>query len=96
MASVQDSINQIHLYLQKRSLEISPQKSKFLVFTRKRIVHEDIPNLKLNDVSIPQANSIKFLGITLDSKLRGNLHLNYLVRRGKAVTDIISSLAGIW
>ncbi|KYN28025.1 hypothetical protein ALC57_02565 [Trachymyrmex cornetzi] len=43
----------------------------------------------------PRVEQAKFLGIILDSKMKGT-HLKYLIQKGKTVINIISALTAVW
>jgi len=76
-----------------RGLELSPEKSQWMIFTKRKQVLE-LPSLKINGSIVPKVTSVKFLGIILDSEMLGNLHLKQLLCKGSAIVDILSSLAG--
>jgi len=90
------SLNSVHDYLCSRGLELAPHKSQSIVFTR-RVKHSEIfEPLSINQIQIPVVDSIKFLGITLDRTLGGAPHLRSLLVRGSRVSNIITSLSGVW
>ncbi|KYN29441.1 hypothetical protein ALC57_01108, partial [Trachymyrmex cornetzi] len=39
---------------------------------------------------------VRFLGVFLDSRMKGTLHFKYLVQKGRAIIKIISSLTAVW
>jgi len=45
---------------------------------------------------MPKVNTMRFLGIFLDSKMTGKKHLKYIIRKGSVIVDILSSLTGTW
>jgi len=93
--SVQHSLDRISTFLKNRRLDLSPEKSQWIVFSRSKKLPFLLP-LKIFGISIPIVNSVKFLGIFLDSGMIDKEHLKYLVRRGSVIVDILSSLAGTW
>lgn len=81
-------------WLQNHGLSLSTSKSSTVVFTRKR----SIPSVELfvNQDIIPQSNSVKFLGIILDSRMTGTFHLNSTAEKCEKNVNIIRSLSGVW
>ena len=55
-------------------LTINPEKTNSMIFSNISIP-EHVPNLSLNGHYIEQVNNFKFLGVTLDPKLKFNLHI---------------------
>jgi len=93
--SVQNSLNQISNFLRSRDLDLSPEKSQWMIFSRNKII-PDLPTLKIFGSPVPKVNSVRFLGVFLDSKMTEKVHLKYLIRKSSAIVDILSSLAGTW
>ncbi|XP_018404625.1 PREDICTED: RNA-directed DNA polymerase from mobile element jockey-like [Cyphomyrmex costatus] len=91
---IQESLNNIYAYLRNRGLDNSPSKSKWMIFSRNVNILSP-PPLLINDQEIPRVNSHRFLGVILDHKLNGNLHLKYLTEKGKNIVNIITALAGV-
>ncbi|XP_018313421.1 uncharacterized protein [Mycetomoellerius zeteki] len=93
--SVQKTIDSLQVYLRAKGLEISPDKSQCVIFSRKN----KIPNFQRINVGnqiIPLSDSFKFLGVWLDAKMTGKKHLTYLIQKGKSIVNILSSLSGVW
>jgi len=93
--SVQISLNLIADYLKWRVLDLSPGKSKWMVFTRARIL-PTINALKIFDNPVPRVYEVRFLGVIMDKHLSGGPHYRYLIRKGSSLLDILTSLAGTW
>ncbi|XP_018364089.1 PREDICTED: RNA-directed DNA polymerase from mobile element jockey-like [Trachymyrmex cornetzi] len=94
ISSVQKSIDNINTCLRYRDLELSPSKSRYMIFSRIKSCSED-PNIQISNTHIPRAYTHKFLGVVLDDKLSGIPQLKALIERGKNIANIISSLAGV-
>lgn len=73
------TILSLNKYLNRNSLNISFAKSSVCVFTRRRIQCPEKVNLGGNDFQI-KAN-VKYLGMVLDSKLRWQSHIIYLMKK---------------
>lgn len=57
-------------------LEINPDKSTFMIFSRKKNLPTDSLVLKVLHKNITPTDSCKYLGFTLDSKLTWNNHVD--------------------
>jgi len=92
--SVQNTLDQISAYLRYRGLDLSPDKSQWMIFTRNRI----LPTLSSLTIFNPisKVNQVRFLGIILNSNLSDKKHLQYLLQKGSVIIDIITSLSGTW
>jgi len=90
--SVSSLLNSIYQYLKYRGLELSPLKSKCIIFNRRR--GPPIEGLFVDDLEVPQMGSARFLGIVLDRKLNGIEHLNLLTKKDNSVANIVTSLTG--
>ncbi|XP_011689989.1 PREDICTED: uncharacterized protein LOC105451319 [Wasmannia auropunctata] len=92
---LQTALDSVWQFLQNRGLKLSPSKSKWMIFSKTR-ADPAPPNaaLFINKQPIPRVLSVRFLGVVLDPTLRGEAHTKYLVRKGKAVSDVLASLAG--
>jgi len=92
--SVSFSLSSIYEYLKYRGLNLSPLKSKCIVFNRRRGPPLRAEEIYIDNLEVPQVNSAKFLGVVLDHKLNGMEHLNLLIKKGNRVANIITSLTG--
>jgi len=52
----------------EQGLTFSPQKTVAVHFTRKRKIN-DTPKIKVGDYEVPYADTVKYLGVTVDKKL---------------------------
>ena len=69
------NLRQIHQWLNKWSLKISPTKSAAILFT----ILKKLPKLQLTigDVNIPFKTEYKYLGVFFQSSGNYNKHVNY-------------------
>ena len=44
------------------------------------IKHVDYPKITINDVTVSNVNSAKFLGCCIDDKLKGDVHIQYVCK----------------
>ena len=82
----QKIINTIERWCTTKGLNISTLKTKIVMFTWKRKWVLPKP-IKVGGTTIELANSVKFLGITLDSKLNFNEHIHNITK--KATTNLM-------
>jgi len=94
--SLSVSLESVHSYLRQRGLDLAPQKSNILIFSRCRKGLPIIDNISIQRVNIEKINKIKFLGITLDEKLSGKEHLKSLLTKGSKIAKVYLSLSGTW
>lgn len=69
---LQESINKINDWTIKWRIKLNESKSVHVNYTNRKVQY--IP-VKINDTQIPHANEAKYLGITLDAKLRWKTHI---------------------
>jgi ribonuclease HI len=74
--------------------EVAPDKSQTMIFTRKRYV--DFSPIYIDNRSIVPSNSVKYLGLILDPKLRWVPHFNYLKCAISKWSNLLRALAGTW
>jgi hypothetical protein len=83
----------LNVWLGLHGLSLSISKCKSLAFSRKRnIPHID---LSLDDQVIEVVESVKFLGVFLDSKMTGITHLNYIASKCEKSVNVMRSLSGV-
>lgn len=72
----------IKIWFQYNKLTLNCDKTKYLPFTSYTNTLPDIGPLKINeDVQIPEAESIKYLGITVDRHLRWDLQIMNIIKK---------------
>ena len=81
---LQDDINQVTTWSINKKMIINPSKTKALVITGKRLREKlDMQNLNLMALgnNIDQVNSEKLLGVTMDSNLLFDDHIDELCKK---------------
>ena len=76
---LQEACNKILDWTRSQKLQVSGQKSVFVLFSRRRHNKEPETNqlsIKLDNQEIKPSKTVKYLGLTLDEKLRWNAHIN--------------------
>lgn len=81
-------------WLSNHGLDLSVPKSSVVIFSRKRTVPS--VNISFEGKTISVQSKIKFLGVTLDSKMTGRFHLDYVVNKCEKNINILRSLSGVW
>ena len=88
---IQSSINKLNKWYKNIGLNINQNKTKFMVFTRKKL--KLFPTLTLNNNNIQFVTSTKFLGVYLDGPLLSwNNQVKYLVNSSFQKLNIMKSL----
>ena len=70
---LQKACEKISTWTKKWKIKLNESKSVHINFTNRQIFHQ--PKIKLNGVDVSIGNSAKYLGMTLDVKLRWNEHV---------------------
>lgn len=92
--NLNEALSYLKVWLDDHGLSLSPHKSCTVIFSRNRL----IPNININyDHEIIHCkNSVKFLGIYLDSKMTGVPHLEYTAGKCEKSLNVLRSLSGVW
>lgn len=72
VAKVQRAVTQIENWTKKWRIKLNESKSVHVDFTNKKINYKEI---YISNNAIPHANTAKYLGMTLDTKLRWKAHV---------------------
>ena len=70
---VNTELDKVSTWLNKSKLFINHAKSKFLIFTNKKIRH--CFSIKVQNIKLEQDHHAKYLGITVDDKLNWKSHI---------------------
>jgi len=77
---MQKALNVAAKWAVKEVLNISPHKTAIVPFTITREI-EGLGPLKLHGKELKMLDEVKYLGVTLDSKLNSNQHLQKIIRK---------------
>lgn len=69
---LQDHLNNIQKWLKSWRMKVNESKSTHVTFTLRK---KTCPSVSLNDIKIPKAPNVKYLGMHLDSKLNWVKHI---------------------
>ncbi|XP_011706191.1 PREDICTED: RNA-directed DNA polymerase from mobile element jockey-like [Wasmannia auropunctata] len=94
--SIQHSLKRMGDFLLQLGLEISPEKTQFMVFTRSsKPIYSGLA-ISDRETKINPSDSAKFLGVTLDPGLTGKLHLERVNNKTRKVSQVLSALREVW
>lgn len=80
-AKLQDSIDQLESWLRLWRIDVNPEKSAAILFSRKRVAPHG--QIQMFDRVIPWSNQTKYLGVMLDHKLSFTHHIEYAISNAK-------------
>jgi ribonuclease HI len=75
-------------------LTFNPSKCKTIIFSKAR--RPKPCNIYINDCPLPQTQELKFLGVTLDTKLTWNAATSYCVNRCQAGLNAMRAVSRVW
>lgn len=80
-------------WLSQNKLTLNTQKTKcMLISTNLTQSVNNCLNLKVNGASIEQVDSFKYLGLTIQSNLKWNVHVNQIINKINAFCGIINRI----
>lgn len=92
--SLNNSLNLLQNLLSSSFFSVAPEKCKAMIFTRRRYLLS--LDITINDFPIPIVQNIKYLGLTLDSKLRWAPHLQHLIKFTSLWANFLRSISNTW
>ena len=90
--NMQQALNRVAKWGLEQGLRFSASKSVAIAFTRK--LNWNYPKLKLNDTPMEWQTQVKYLGITLEHKLRWNIHLRDKITKAKRLLYKYKQIVG--
>ena len=74
-------LNKISDWMAVNKLSLNIGKTKFMIFhyPQKKLKPNEIPVLKINNISIKKTKEFNFLGLTISETLQWNAHINKIV-----------------
>ena len=80
---LQDSLSKAKLWCDQNSIIIHPEKTKCMIIATRQREQRTRPKLKLKleNKNIEQVKNHKMLGVTIDSELNWNQHIENLIKR---------------
>jgi len=93
---MQEALNVVVKWAVKEGLNISPHKTAIVPFTTRRKT-EGLGPLTLYGKELKMLGEVKYLGVTLDSKLNWNQHLQKVIRKAQTTFAVVRRICGkIW
>jgi hypothetical protein len=90
---IQAALDVVDNWTIKEGLSISPHKTAIVPFTNRRSL-EGLGPLLLRDKRLQILDEVKYLGVTLDSKLSWNQHLQAIIRKTQTTFAVIRRTCG--
>ena len=84
---LQEDLQTLSNWEERFDMEFHPQKCQHMTFSRKRQPHSE--PLSLHHTEIPRAQSVKYLGVTFDSKLTWQTHVNNTIAKANSTLGFI-------
>lgn len=89
---VQDTLRNLEHFSQKTGLEFSQEKTKAIIFTKKRKAVQ-VPDLIYNNKRISLVDEITYLGMKFDKKLKWMIHLKNIKNKCLSAMNIVKVLS---
>jgi hypothetical protein len=93
---IQESIDVANDFLGERSLEISPGKCKWVVFTDNQKLKNRVWTIVIDGKVIESSKTVKFLGLHLESSLKWSLQVEHIRQKCLKPMSIIKYLSRTW
>jgi hypothetical protein len=90
---MQEALNVVIKWAVKEGLNISPHKTAIVPFTNRRKV-EGLRPLNLHGKELQMLGEVKYLGVTLDSKLNWNQHLQKIITKAQTTFAVVRRTSG--
>jgi len=90
---MQEVLNIVVKWAVKEGLNISPHKTAIVPFTSRRRT-EGLGPLTLYGKELTMLDRVKYLGVTLDSKLNCNQHLQKIIHKAQTTFPVVRCTCG--
>jgi hypothetical protein len=94
LRQLQHTLLQVERWAAECGLRFSTSKTEAVIFTKRKLSNLIIRPLLLYNEPIPYVNSIKYLGVTLDSKLTFKPHIDSKFKAAKKPLQFMTRIAG--
>lgn len=94
-SKVQAFLNDLEGWCKKWRLQLAPEKTKVLLFTRCFIHKPEDVHLQLFGAPLEVSNEAKFLGVTFDSGMRWRKHLADLISKAKGKLQVLRKISAL-
>ncbi|XP_060527677.1 probable RNA-directed DNA polymerase from transposon BS isoform X2 [Cylas formicarius] len=90
------TLQNIHIWSLNVGLEINPNKSAAIFFSRKNFKVNYLPRLHLNTRTIAWTNSITYLGVIFDPKLSWESQIRNMIQKASGGLNMMRFISRIW
>jgi hypothetical protein len=93
--SINNEVKNVSNWLAINKLSLNVQKTKAMFFSFKQHQHPLVPilpEIKINDISIENVDSFKFLGVYIDKNLNWQSHINYIGNKLSQINGTVCRL----
>jgi ribonuclease HI len=90
--NLQQALDKVLHWGREQGLRFSESKSAAVVFTRNR--KWAAPKLRINNMELEWLDQVKYLGVTLDQKLRWNIHVTNKIKKVKRQLFMYRQIVG--
>ena len=91
---LQLDLNLISEWCKKWGFTINTAKTQGIIFTHKKIINTHLLKLNIDKEVIPFDNSVKLLGIYLDSKINFKIQIDSIVAKSKSGLNLMRAVSG--
>ncbi len=92
---LEDAVESLSQYLERRNLLLAPEKCKFVVFSKSYLKAHKF-YIYVNGTIVHSSPSAVFLGMTLDYSLQWKEHIFSLIKKCDMGLRIMGCLCGTW
>lgn len=93
---LQDALKSLNTYLANLKLQISGEKTKFIIFSNSAMKTNLTHSIQFNDTIINECSSVKYLGMIMDNTLTWKEHAQHIIAKATNQLNILKFLCGTW
>ena len=86
---MQAALNLVMLWCREHGLSVNPDKTEVILFTRRQNFSGPLKPLKLFGKTLVYSETVKYLGVILDNRLRWNAHVDILLKKRKLLFGVV-------
>ena len=93
VADLNSELDKVSLWIKSNKLTLNLNKTKFMV-TSPLMSHPSCPPITIDNVPIDEVTEFKFLGVTIDNKLKWKHHIDIIISKISVLTGILFRVRG--